>query len=75
MSMESLAQHSREIGQVVGVTGSKVTVQIHEDTRGAVHSYPGGQATVAQIGAYLGFPVGAGEMVVGVLTGAYQEEG
>jgi len=75
MSGGSLSRHEREIGEVVAVSSIKVVVAVHEDITSAVHSYPGGQSTVAQVGAYFLFPIGAGEAVVGVLIGAYQHEG
>jgi hypothetical protein len=75
MTSLSPARHDREIGEVVAVTSIRVVVEIHEDLSSPIHSYPGGQSTIAQIGAYLSFPIGAGEAVVGVIVGAFQHEG
>lgn len=75
MTSLSLARHDREIGEVVAVTSVRVVIEIHDDLTSPIHSYPGGQSTIAQIGAYLCFPIGAGEAVVGVIVGAFQHEG
>ncbi len=75
MSFAALAKHEREIGHVVAVTGTKVVLELYPEEKSPVHSYPGGLSVVAQIGAYLLFPVGAGDSCVGVLTGAYEHEG
>jgi hypothetical protein len=64
----------REIGFVVAVTNIRVTVELHSEIKSAVRSYPGGLSTVAQIGAYLMFPLGAGEWAVGVIVAAYENE-
>lgn len=65
----------REIGRVVSITTTSVRVELHHEEKSPVRSYPGGLSTVAQIGAYLLFPIGSGEHTVGVLTGAFEHEG
>lgn len=64
----------REIGFVVAITNIRVTVELHSEIKSAVRSYPGGLSTVAQIGAYLMFPLGAGEWAVGVIVAAFENE-
>jgi hypothetical protein len=68
-------QHEREIGKVVSVTTISAKVELHAEEKSPVRSYPGGLSTVAQIGAYLLFPIGSGEHTVSVLTGAFEHEG
>lgn len=68
-------QHDREVGRVVSVTTVSVKVELDSEEKSPVRSYPGGLSTVAQIGAYLLFPIGSGEHTVGVLTGAFENEG
>lgn len=68
-------QHEREIGRIVSVTTISVKIELHSEDKSSVRSYPGGLSTVAQIGAYLLFPIGSGEHTVGVLTGAFEHEG
>ncbi len=75
MTGPSFSRHHREIGEVVAVTSVRVVIEIHEDLTSPVHSYPGGQAIIAHIGAYIVFPIGAGESVIGVIIAAYQNEG
>ncbi|MFI5364304.1 MAG: ATP-binding protein [Candidatus Binatia bacterium] len=70
----STVPKDREIGFVVAVTNTRVTVELHQEVKSAVRSYPGGLSTVAQIGAYLMFPLGAGEWAVGTIVGAFENE-
>ena len=75
MNNSASNRHEREIGKVVAVTTISVKVELHSEEKSPVRSYPGGLSTVAQIGAYLLFPIGSGEHTVGVLTGAFEHEG
>jgi uncharacterized protein len=75
MSGLGSSQNEREVGKVVSVTTIAVKVELHSEERSPIRSYAGGLATIAQVGAYYLFPVGAGEYTVGVLTGAFEHEG
>jgi len=64
----------REVGRVIAVSNGRITVLLHSGVRGQVHAYPHRIAAVTQIGGYLLFPVGPGELAVGVITGASEDE-
>lgn len=56
------------VGNVVGVHGPRVKVELAEDVRSAVRAGPDGARVVIAINSYLTFEMGAGETALGVVT-------
>lgn len=72
--MSEYSQSVREVGQIISVSNYRVTVLLDPKIKSQVHSYPHRMAVVTQIGGYLLFPVAPGELVVGIIMGAWENE-
>jgi DNA helicase HerA-like ATPase len=61
-------ENSRVIGHVVAVQGFRVKVEVLPETRSASRATLDGVQKAVAINAYLTFSIGAGQLVIGVIT-------
>jgi hypothetical protein len=66
--------NDRQVGKVIGVSNYRVTILLESETSSQVRAYPRHIAVVTQIGGYLLFPVAPGELAVGIVVGAFEDE-
>lgn len=66
--------NDRQVGTVIGVSNYRVTILLGGETSSQVRAYPRHIAVVTQIGGYLLFPVAPGELAVGIVVGAFEDE-
>ena len=58
----------RVVGHIVAVQGFRVKVELLPETRSALRATLEGVRTAIAINAYLTFSIGAGQVVIGVIT-------
>lgn len=58
----------RLVGHIVTVQGFRVKVELLPETRSALRATPDGVQTAIAINSYLTFSLGAGEIVIGIIT-------
>lgn len=68
------ARNEREVGRVTSVSSYRLTVLLDPQVRSQVRAYPERIGVVTQIGGYLLFPVSPGELAVGIIVGASEDE-
>src|ERR1700688_262764 len=66
--------NDRQVGKVIGVSNYRVTILLESEASSQVRAYPRHVAVITQIGGYLLFPVAPGELVVGIIVGAFEDE-
>jgi hypothetical protein len=67
-------RNEREVGRVTSVSSFRVTVLLDPEMRSQVRAYSKRIAVVTQIGSYLLFPVAPGELAVGIIVSAAEDE-
>ena len=71
---EVVSRNEREVGRVVAVSNYRVTVLLDPGIRSQVRAFQHNVALITQIGGYVLFPVAPGELVVGIIVGAFEDE-
>jgi uncharacterized protein len=66
--------NDRQVGKVIGVSNYRVTILLESEASSQVRAYPRHVAVITQIGGYLLFPVAPGELAVGIVVGAFEDE-
>ncbi|MGA8557490.1 MAG: hypothetical protein WB630_24010 [Candidatus Acidiferrales bacterium] len=66
--------NDRQVGKVIGVSNYRVTILLESEASSQVRAYPRHTAVITQIGGYLLFPVAPGELAVGIVVGAFEDE-
>ena len=61
-------ENPRVIGHIVAVQGFRVKVEVLPDTRSASRATLDGVQKAVSINAYLSFSIGAGQLVIGIIT-------
>jgi hypothetical protein len=61
-------ENARLVGHIVAVQGFRIKVELLPETKSALRATLDGVQTAIAINAYLTFPTGAGQVVVGVIT-------
>ena len=63
------------VGKVIAVSGHLVKVEIDKSKKSAIQSSLDGVQTVVAINAYLTFDIGAGDLLLGIVTDLFAQEG
>ena len=63
------------VGKVISVSGHLVKVEIDKSRKSAVQSSLDGVQAVVAINAYLTFDIGAGDLLLGIVTDLFAQEG
>ena len=63
------------VGKVIAVSGHLVKVEIEKNRKSAVQASLDGAQAVVAINAYLTFDIGAGDMLLGIVTDLFAQEG
>ena len=61
-------ENPRVIGHIVAVQGFRVKVELLPETRSALRATLDGVQVAVAINAYLSFAIGAGRVVIGIIT-------
>ena len=61
-------ENPRRVGHIVSIQGLRVRVELLPDTKSAYRATPDGTTPAVAINAYLTFSLGAGEVVIGIIT-------